>query len=168
MNDLGWDEEETYMANAVLGNSASDFLRAISSSNQNLFLVMETDENLSKKLSSLVEWPNSDSFSWNYAILWQQTVSRSGHQVLGWGDGCCREPNQSEGPVSRLEEEEMRWQEMRKRVLQKLQRVFGESDEDNYALSLENVTATETFFLASMYFFFNHGEGGPGSVRNAL
>ncbi|KAL0739782.1 hypothetical protein Bca4012_081295 [Brassica carinata] len=162
MNDLGWDEEETYMANAVLGNSASDFLRAISSSNQNLFLVMETDENLSKKLSSLVEWPNSDSFSWNYAILWQQTVSRSGHQVLGWGDGCCREPNQSEGPVSRLEEEEMRWQEMRKRVLQKLQRVFGESDEDNYALSLENVTATETFFLASMYFFFNHGEGGPG------
>ncbi|KAF8092912.1 hypothetical protein N665_0396s0002 [Sinapis alba] len=164
MNDLGWDEEEASMANSVLGNLASDFLRAISSSNQNLFLVMETDENLSKKLSSLVEWPNSENFSWNYAILWQQTMSRSGHQVLGWGDGCCREPNQSEGSklVSGLAEEEMRWQEMRKRVLQKLQRVFGESDEDNYALSLENVTATETFFLASMYFFFNHGEGGPG------
>ncbi|CAH8380751.1 unnamed protein product [Eruca vesicaria subsp. sativa] len=166
MNDLGWDEEETYIANAVLGNLASDFLRAISSSNQNLFLFMETDDSLNKKLSSFVEWPNSENFSWNYAILWQQTMSRSGHQVLGWGDGCCREPNQSEESsklVSGLViEEEMRWQEMRKRVLQKLQRVFGESDEDNYALGLERVTATETFFLASMYFFFNHGEGGPG------
>ncbi|KAJ0259119.1 Transcription factor ABA-INDUCIBLE bHLH-TYPE [Hirschfeldia incana] len=164
MNDLGWDEEETSIANAVLGSSASDFLRTISSSNQNLFLFMETDDTLNKKLSSLVEWPNSENFSWNYAILWQQTVSRSGHQVLGWGDGCCREPNHSEESklVSGLVEEEMRWQEMRKRVLHKLQRVFGESDEDNYALSLENVTATETFFLASMYFFFNHGEGGPG------
>ncbi|KAJ4904341.1 Transcription factor ABA-INDUCIBLE bHLH-TYPE [Raphanus sativus] len=167
MNDLGWDEEETSIANAVLGNSASDFLRTISSSNQNLFLFTETDDTLNKKLSSLVEWPNSENFSWNYSILWQQTVSRSGHQVLGWGDGCCREPNHSEESklVSGFEEEEemMRWQEMRRRVLHKLQRVFGESDEDNnYALSLENVTATETFFLASMYFFFNHGEGGPG------
>ncbi|WZZ56109.1 transcription factor ABA-INDUCIBLE bHLH-TYPE-like [Brassica napus] len=162
MNDLGWDEEETSMANAVLGNSASDFLKTISSSNQSLFLLMETDDTLSKKLSSLVEWPNSENFSWNYAILWQQTVSRSGHRVLGWGDGCCREPKEEESSVCNRRSSTLEEEEMRKRVLQKLQRVFGESDEDNYALSLERVTATETFFLASMYFFFNHGEGGPG------
>ncbi|CAA7044371.1 unnamed protein product [Microthlaspi erraticum] len=162
MSDMGWDEAEKSMASAVLGNLAFDFLRANSNSNQNLFLVMGADDTLNKKLSSLVDWPNSDNFSWNYAMFWQQTMSRSGHQVLGWGDGCCREPIREEESKIVIGTEEERWQEMRKRVLQKLHRVFGGSDEDNYALSLEKVTSTEIFFLASMYFFFNHGEGGPG------
>uniref|UniRef100_A0A1J3I1Z2 Transcription factor n=2 Tax=Noccaea caerulescens TaxID=107243 RepID=A0A1J3I1Z2_NOCCA len=162
MSDLGWDEAEKSMASAVLGNLAFDFLRANSNSNQNLFLVMGTVDSLNKKLSSLVDWPNSENFSWNYAMFWQQTMSRSGHQVLGWGDGCCREPIKEEESKIVIGSEEERWQEMRKRVLQKLHRVFGGSDEDNYALSLEKVTSTEIFFLASMYFFFNHGEGGPG------
>lgn len=169
MSDLGWDDEEKSMVSAVLGDLASDFLRANSSSNQNLFLVMGTDDSLNKKLSSLVDWPNSENFSWNYAIFWQQTMSRSGQQVLGWGDGCCREPNEEEETrvvrsynFNNMGLEEETWQDMRKRVLQKLHRLFGGSDEDNYALSLEKVTATEIFFLASMYFFFNHGEGGPG------
>ncbi|CAH8386979.1 unnamed protein product [Eruca vesicaria subsp. sativa] len=164
-SDVGWEEEDRSMVSAVLGNLASDFLTANSTSNQNLFLVMGTDDTLNEKLSRLVDCPNSESFSWNYAIFWQQTMSRSGQQVLGWGDGCCREPNHSEeSSVYNCNslEEEMRWQYMRKRVLQKLHRLFGGSDEDNYALSLENVTATEMFFLASMYFFFDHGEGGPG------
>ncbi|EOA26325.1 hypothetical protein CARUB_v10025360mg [Capsella rubella] len=168
-SDLGWDDEEKPVVSAVLGHLASDFLRANSNSNQNLFLVMGTDDNLNKKLSSLVDWPNSENFSWNYAIFWQQTMSRSGQQVLGWGDGCCREPNEAEESkalrsyhFNNLGLEEETWQDMRKRVLQKLHRLFGGSDEDNYALSLEKVTATEIFFLASMYFFFNHGEGGPG------
>ncbi|XVF22363.1 hypothetical protein REPUB_Repub12eG0166300 [Reevesia pubescens] len=51
---------------------------------------------------------------------------------------------------------------MRKRVLQKLHTLFGGSDEDNYALGLDRVTDTEMFFLASMYFSFLRGEGGPG------
>lgn len=168
-SDLGWDDEEKSVVIAVLGHLASDFLRANSNSNQNLFLVMGTDDSLNKKLSSLVDWPNSENFSWNYAIFWQQTMSRSGQQVLGWGDGCCREPNEEEESkvvrsynFSNMGVEEETWQDMRKRVLQKLHRLFGGSDEDNYALSLEKVTATEIFFLASMYFFFNHGEGGPG------
>ncbi|KAG2332030.1 hypothetical protein Bca52824_003210 [Brassica carinata] len=164
MSDLGWEDEEASVYSTILGNLAYDFLRANSSSNQNLFLLMGTDDTLNDKLSSLVDWPNSDNFIWNYAILWQQTMSRSGHQVLGWGDGCCREPNEEEVRVyNSLGLEEERWQEdMRKRVLQKLHRLSGGSDEENYALSLEKVTATEVFFLASMYFFFNHGEGGPG------
>ncbi|KAG2241384.1 hypothetical protein Bca52824_096633 [Brassica carinata] len=165
---VGWEDEDRYMVNAVLGNLASDFLTANSSSNQNLFLVMGTDESLNEKLSRLVDCPTNseNSFSWSYAIFWQKTVSRSGQQVLAWGDGCCREPKEEEESNNcnyRVEdEEEMRWQYMRKRVLQRLHRLFGGSDEDDYALSLENVTATEMFFLASMYFFFSHGDGGPG------
>ncbi|KAJ0258195.1 Transcription factor ABA-INDUCIBLE bHLH-TYPE [Hirschfeldia incana] len=161
---VGWEDEDRSMLNAILGKLASDFLTANSASNQNLFLVMGTDDSLNEKLSRLVDCPNSQNFSWSYAIFWQQTMSRSGQQVLAWGDGCCREPKEEEesSVYSLGLEEEMRWQYMRKRVLQKLHRLFGGSDEDNYALSLENVTATEMFFLASMYFFFSHGEGGPG------
>ncbi|XP_044503284.1 transcription factor MTB1-like isoform X2 [Mangifera indica] len=51
---------------------------------------------------------------------------------------------------------------MRKRVLQKLHTSFGGLDEDNYLLGLDRVTDTEMFFLASMYFSFPRGEGGPG------
>ncbi|MCI22973.1 transcription factor bHLH13-like, partial [Trifolium medium] len=53
-------------------------------------------------------------------------------------------------------------QNMRKRVLQKLHTAFGGSDEDNYAFGLDRVTDTEMFFLASMYFSFPKGYGGPG------
>ncbi|RYR02686.1 hypothetical protein Ahy_B06g081485 isoform F [Arachis hypogaea] len=53
-------------------------------------------------------------------------------------------------------------QRMRKRVLQKLHTTFGGSDEDNYAFGLDRVTDTEMFFLASMYFSFPRGHGGPG------
>ncbi|CAN8314305.1 unnamed protein product [Cochlearia groenlandica] len=170
MIDLGWEDEDRSIVSAVLGDLAFDFLRSNSNSNQNQYLIIESDDTLNNKLSSLVEWPNSQNFSWNYAIFWQHTLSRSGHHVLGWGDGCCREPDDQEEESKlasvyhcnnmRLEEE--RLQDMRKRVLQKLHRLFGGSDEDNYALSLENVTSTEIFFLASMYFFFNHAQGGPG------
>ncbi|KAL1191615.1 Transcription factor ABA-INDUCIBLE bHLH-TYPE [Cardamine amara subsp. amara] len=166
MSELGWNDEEISVASAVLGHLAFDFLRANSNSNQNLFLVMGTDDSLNKKLQNLVEFPNLENFSWNYAIFWQQTMSRSGQQVLGWGDGSVREPNEEEESkaynFNHLGLEEETWQDMRKRVLQKLHRLFGGSDEDNYAVSLEKVTATEVFFLSSMYFFFNHGEGGPG------
>ncbi|XAR53948.1 hypothetical protein NMG60_11028893 [Bertholletia excelsa] len=51
---------------------------------------------------------------------------------------------------------------MRKKVLQKLHTLFGGSDEDSYAFGLDRVTDTEMFFLASMYFSFPQGEGGPG------
>ena len=53
-------------------------------------------------------------------------------------------------------------QRMRKGVLQKLHMTFGGSDEDNYAFGLDRVTDTEMFFLASMYFSFPRGLGGPG------
>ncbi|KAG8486255.1 hypothetical protein CXB51_019627 [Gossypium anomalum] len=51
---------------------------------------------------------------------------------------------------------------MKKNVLQKLHTLFDGSDEDNYALGLDRANDTEMFFLASMYFLFPLGEGGPG------
>ncbi|XP_010559123.1 PREDICTED: transcription factor ABA-INDUCIBLE bHLH-TYPE-like [Tarenaya hassleriana] len=166
MGERGWDDEEKAMVSAVLGQRAFDYLRASPVSNENLFATMGSDESLQIKLSDLVDRPNSMNFSWNYAIFWQLSQSRSGHLVLVWGDGCCREPNkeeESEAVGARnggLEEDN--WQNMRKRVLQKLHRFSGGSDEDNYALGLDRVTETEMFFLVSMYFSFPNGEGGPG------
>ncbi|KAK8521943.1 hypothetical protein V6N12_066515 [Hibiscus sabdariffa] len=110
--------------------------------NPNLLLPSNCDENLQNKLSDLVDRPNAANFSWNYAIFWQISRSDSSDWVLGWGDGCCREPKEGEES--------------------KLHTLFGGSDEDNYALGLDKVTDTEMLFLASMYFSFPPGEGGPG------
>ncbi|GMI66768.1 Jasmonate Associated MYC2 LIKE 2 [Hibiscus trionum] len=161
-----WNDEDKAMVAAVLGTRAFDYLISNSVSNENLLMTITSDENLQNKLSDLVDRPTASNFSWNYAIFWQISRSKSGDWVLGWGDGCCREPKEGEESETaqnlnlRLEDETQ--QTMRKRVLQKLHTLFGGSDEDNYALGLDRVTDTEMFFLASMYFSFPRGEGGPG------
>lgn len=161
-----WNDEEKAMVAAVLGTRAFDYLISSSVSNENLFMAIGSDENLQNKLSDLVDRPNAANFSWNYAIFWQISRSKSGDCVLGWGDGSCREPRDGEESEAarivnhRIEDEAQ--QKMRKSVLQKLHKLFGGSDEDNYALGLDRVTDTEMFFLASMYFSFPRGEGGPG------
>lgn len=161
-----WNDEEKAMVAAVLGTRAFDYLVSRSVSNENLLMSIGSDENMQDKLSNLVDHPNSSNFSWNYAIFWQISRSKSGDWLLGWGDGSCREPKDGEESEAtrilnlRLEDEGQ--QRMRKRVLDKLHTVFGGSDEDNYALGLDRVTDMEMFFLASMYFLFPSGEGGPG------
>ncbi|GER36630.1 basic helix-loop-helix (bHLH) DNA-bindingsuperfamily protein [Striga asiatica] len=166
MGAIGWGNEDRVMAAAVLGTKAFDYLMSSSISAECSLMAMGNDENLQNKLSELVEQPNPAKFSWNYAIFWQLSRSKSGHVVLGWGDGCCREPKEDEEPghtralKSRPEDESQ--QRMRKKVLQKLHTLFGGSDEDCYAFGLDRVTDTEIFFLASMYFSFPSGEGGPG------
>ncbi|KAJ6334669.1 hypothetical protein OIU78_011518 [Salix suchowensis] len=167
MGGGAWNDEDKFMVDAVLGSKAFNYLLSNSVANQNLLMVMCGDENLQNKLSDLVDCPNASDFSWNYAIFWQISCSKSGDWVLGWGDGSCREPKEGEESEvtrilnMRLEDETQ--QRMRKRVIQRLQTLFGESDEDNYALGLDRVTDTEMFFLASMYFSFPRGEGGPGN-----
>ncbi|KAK6260534.1 Myc-type [Theobroma cacao] len=166
MGGGAWNDEDKAMVAAVLGTRAFDYLITSSVSNENLLMTINSDENLQNKLSDLVDRPNASNFSWNYAIFWQISRSKSSDWVLGWGDGCCREPKEGEESEAtrilnlRLEDETQ--QKMRKRVLQKLHTLFGGSDEDNYALGLDRVTDTEMFFLASMYFSFPRGEGGPG------
>lgn len=161
-----WNDEDKAMVAAVLGTRAFDYLISSSVTNENLLMAVGSDENLQNKLSVLVDGPNAFNFCWNYAIFWQISRSKSGDWVLGWGDGSCREPCEGEESEAtrilniRLEDETQ--QRMRKRVLQKLHNLFGGSDEDNDALVLDRVTDTEMFFLASMYFSFPRGEGGPG------
>nr|WOV89700.1 MYC17 [Pogostemon cablin] len=166
MGGVCWGNEDKAMAAAVLGTKAFDYLISSSVHAECSLMAMGNDENLQNKLSDLVERPNSANFCWNYAIFWQLSRSKSGDLVLGWGDGCCREPRVDEESEAtrilkmRLEDESQ--QRMRKRVLQRLHTLFGGTDEDSYAFGLDKVTDTEMFFLASMYFSFSRGEGGPG------
>ncbi|KAF5732118.1 hypothetical protein HS088_TW18G00807 [Tripterygium wilfordii] len=159
-------EVDKDMVAAVLGTRAYDYLISNPVSNENLLMTLRSDENLQNKLSDLVERPNSSNFSWNYAIFWQISRSKSGDLVLGWGDGSCREPKEGEqSPDMRtlcLRVDSENQQKMRKRVLHELHTLFGGSDEENYALGLDRVTDTEMLFLASMYFCFPRGQGGPG------
>ncbi|KAJ7962595.1 transcription factor bHLH13 [Quillaja saponaria] len=161
-----WNEEDKAMVATVLGTRAFSYLITSSVANESLLMAVGSDENLQNKLSDLVDRPNSSNFSWNYAIFWQISQSKSGAWVLGWGDGCCREPREGEEcevrGIRSLRVDDETQQRMRKRVLQKLHTSFGGSDEDNYAVGLDRVTDTEMFFLASMYFSFPQGEGGPG------
>ncbi|KAA8516187.1 hypothetical protein F0562_019366 [Nyssa sinensis] len=166
MEGVVWNDEDKAMVAAVLGTRAFDYLMSSSVSAECSLMAVGGDENLQNKLSDLVDRPNAAHFSWNYAIFWQISRSRSGDLVLGWGDGSCREPKEGEESevtrVLKLRLEDETQQRMRKRVLQKLHTLFGGSDEDSYAFGLDRVTDTEMFFLASMYFSFPRGEGGPG------
>ncbi|CAI9764883.1 unnamed protein product [Fraxinus pennsylvanica] len=160
------NDEDKAVAAAVLGTKAFDFLISRSVSAECSLMSLGNGENLQNKLSDLVERPNAANFSWNYAIFWQLSYSKSGDLVLGWGDGCCREPREGEESAisfifkPRIGYETQQW--MRKRVLQMLHNLFGGINEDNYAFVLDKVTDTEIFFLVSMYFSFRKGEGGPG------
>ncbi|EYU32259.1 hypothetical protein MIMGU_mgv1a021930mg [Erythranthe guttata] len=166
MGGVGWSNEDKATAAAVLGTKAFDYLISSSVSAECSLMAIGNNENLQNKLSDLVEHQHPTRISWNYAIFWQLSRSKSGEFVLGWGDGCCREPRENEGseftrnPKSRIEDESL--QRMRKRVLQRMHTLFGGTDEDSYAFGLDKVTDTEMFFLASMYFSFPRGVGGPG------
>ncbi|XP_059312454.1 transcription factor MTB1 [Lycium ferocissimum] len=165
--NMSWSDEDKVTVAAVLGKEGFEYLMSSSVSAECSLMAIGNDQNLQNKLSDLVERPNPANFSWNYAIFWQISRSKSGELVLGWGDGCCREPREGEecGEVKRifnLRLDDEGQQRMRKRVLQKLHMLFGGTDEDNYAVGLDRVTDTEMFFLASMYFSFPRGEGGPG------
>ncbi|MED6180171.1 hypothetical protein PIB30_007677 [Stylosanthes scabra] len=165
MGRVVWDDDDKATVAAVLGARAFEFLVTNAVSNENLLVAVGSDESLQNKLSDLVDRPNLSNFSWNYAIFWQLSQSKSGDWVLGWGDGSCREPNDAEegfGGILSLRIDDEMQQRMRKKVLQKLHTTFGGSDEDNYAFGLDRVTDTEMFFLASMYFSFPRGHGGPG------
>nr|UYR58236.1 bHLH26 transcription factor [Panax quinquefolius] len=166
MGGTMWSEEDKAMAAAVLGTRAFDYLISSSVSAECSLMAVGNDENLQNKLSDLVDCPNFSNFSWNYAIFWQISRSKSGDLVLGWGDGSCRELREGEesevSQILNLRFEDEKQQRMRKRVLQKLHSLFGGSDEECYAFGLDRVTDTELFFLVSMYFSFPRGEDAPG------
>ncbi|XP_074263406.1 transcription factor MTB1-like [Silene latifolia] len=163
---VGMNEEDKAMIASVLGTKAFDYLSTNPHTAATSMVNAEYSENIQNKLVDLVEKANSANFSWNYGFFWQVSRSRTGDLVLTWGDGYCREPKEGEESEAtrflkyRVEDDSQ--QKIRKRVLQKLNALFGGSDDDNLALSLDRVTDMEMFFLLSMYFTFPRGEGGPG------
>ncbi|KAJ0430445.1 putative transcription factor bHLH family [Helianthus annuus] len=167
MEGESWNNEDKAIVAGVIGSKAFDYLISTSVSNECSLTSLANDENLQNKLSDLVEEPNFINFSWNYAIFWQISQSKTGDLVLGWGDGSCREPKDGEefeiSRILNMRMEDETQQRIRKRVLQKIHLLFGGVDEDSYAFGLDKVTDTEMFFLISMYFSFRKGEGGPGS-----
>ncbi|KAM7261228.1 hypothetical protein ACFE04_026703 [Oxalis oulophora] len=161
-----WNDEDRNMVSAVLGIRAFDYLITSSISNEHMLITVSNDEHLQAKLYELVDRPNASSFSWNYVIFWQLSSSKSGDFVLGWGDGSCREPRAGEQYEAthnlNLRHDDRNQQMMRKRTLKKLHTLFGGSEEENDASGLDRVTDTEMFYLASMYFSWKQGQGGPG------
>ncbi|CAL9771264.1 unnamed protein product [Musa acuminata subsp. burmannicoides] len=162
------------MAAAVLGPVAFDYLAASRTSSDGLTAAASSAEaDLQSRLLDLVEGPpDRPCLGWNYAIFWQISRAKSGDLVLGWGDGSCRDLRDGEeaaaaAAVARSPGDDESRQKMRRAVLQKLHVYFGGSDEDNYALRLDQVTDAEMFFLVSMYFSFPRGKGAPGRALAA-
>lgn len=144
-----WSSEgEKNMMEALLGKEASEFLVYSASSKVfSDFVSSSGDLGVQEGLCKLVE-----GTEWTYAIFWQVCKSKSGNSALIWGDGHCRDPKGGErGPENSTKPEET---ELKKRALQKLHKVFGGSDEENFAATLDSVSNVEMFYLTSMYYSF--------------
>jgi bHLH-MYC and R2R3-MYB transcription factors N-terminal/Helix-loop-helix DNA-binding domain len=151
---LRWSEEDRATCLSVLGPEAFNYLVTRNFSSDGL-VASQPDSDLLSKLVYLVEGP----IGWSYAIFWQLSHTKSGEIVLGWGDGSCRETESDPGSHnSDCSDSGIK----KRKVLYRLHEAFGGVDEENIASSLDQVTDIEMFFVASMYFNFTSGNGGPG------
>lgn len=162
-----WTEEDKALCASVLGSDAFTYLMKCGGAVSEGLVAASVLADLQNKLQNLVE-ADGQGLHWNYAIFWQLARTKSGAVVLGWGDGSCREPHDGEisfaTPVGAGDASSVTRQKIRKRVLQRLHTAFAGADEEDYAPGIDQVTDTEIFFLASMYFSFPHHVGGPGKV----
>ncbi|EES19274.1 hypothetical protein BDA96_09G092900 [Sorghum bicolor] len=165
-----WTEEDKALCSSVLGSDAFTYLTKCGGAISEGLVAASVLADLQNKLQNLVE-ADDQSIRWDYAIFWQLSRTKSGAIVLGWGDGSCREPHDSEiGFATSMSVDDaslVTRQKMRKRVLQRLHTAFAGADEEDYAPGIDQVTNTEIFFLASMYFAFPRHVGGPGKVFGA-
>ncbi|AQK91196.1 transcription factor MTB1-like isoform X1 [Zea mays] len=161
--DGTWTEDDRALGAAVLGADAFAYLTKGGGAISEGLVATSLPGDLQNKLQELVE-SESPGTSWNYAIFWQLSRTKSGDLVLGWGDGCCREPRDGELGAAASAGSEDSKQRMRKRALQRLHIAFGVADEEDYSPGIDQVTDTEMFFLASMYFAFPRHAGGPGQA----
>lgn len=160
-----WNEDDKATVNSLLGPNAFEHLMVSYVSSEGLVSGIN-DCALQQKLQNLVE---SSPFNWTYAIFWQLSRSKTGEVVLGWGDGSFKGPregqeaDQARGFDHRFAETD---QHLKKKVLQKLQSFFGGGgeEENNFVSGLDNVSNTEMFYLASMYYSFPRGIGVPGQA----
>ncbi|KAG8045467.1 hypothetical protein GUJ93_ZPchr0008g13061 [Zizania palustris] len=158
-----WTEEDRALSATVIGTDAFAYLTKGGGAISEGLGASSLPIDLQNRLQELVE-SDRPGTGWNYVIFWQLSHTKSGDLVLGWGDGSCREPRDGEmGAAASAGNDEAK-QRMRKRVLQRLHSAFGGVDEEDYAPGIDQVTDTEMFFLASMYFAFPRHAGGPGRV----
>ncbi|CAL4910970.1 unnamed protein product [Urochloa decumbens] len=162
-----WTEEDKVLCASVLGSDAFTYLTKCGGAISEGLVAASVLADLQNKLQNLVE-ADGQSLRWDYAIFWQLARTKSGAVVLGWGDGSCRELHDGEigfaTSVGAGDASSVTRQRMRKRVLQRLHSAFSGADEEDYAPGIDQVTDTEIFFLASMYFSFPRHVGGPGKV----
>jgi len=162
-----WNEEDKALCASVLGLDAFTYLTKCGGAISEGLVAASVLADLQSKLHNLVE-ADGQSLRWNYAIFWQLARTKSGGVVLGWGDGSCREPHDGEigfaTSVGAGDASSVTRQRVRKQVLQRLHTAFAGADEEDYAPGIDQVTDTEIFFLASMYFSFPRHVGGPGKV----
>ncbi|XP_062218919.1 transcription factor MTB1-like [Phragmites australis] len=151
---MSWSETDAALFASVLGRDAAHHLATTPP-----HLDGPAAPELQARLHDLVERGGA----WTYGIFWQESrAGASGRAVLGWGDGHCRDggaPHEAAGEAGGAERSVAR-----KRVLLRLHALYGGGDDEgaDYALRLDRVTGAEMYFLASMYFSFPEGAGGPG------
>ncbi|KAJ1285036.1 hypothetical protein BS78_03G249900 [Paspalum vaginatum] len=156
---MAWSETDSALFAAVLGRDAAHHL-ATTPPHVDGPAPSASAPELQARLQDLVERGGG---AWAYGIFWQESRGAGGRAVLGWGDGHCRDGVGGAAPHDAAGGEER--SAARKRALLRLHALYGGGDDDDgadYALRLDRVTGAEMYFLASMYFSFPEGAGGPG------
>ncbi|KAI5074851.1 hypothetical protein GOP47_0010812 [Adiantum capillus-veneris] len=116
---------------------------------------------LQQRLHNLVE---GSAVNWTYAIFWQLSCTPKGEEVLGWGDGYFKGPKDSSNALAHASGN-LEDQQLKKRVLRTLQSQFCATDDDLMDASDEDsVSDTELFYLISMFYSFQRGNGVPGAA----
>ncbi|PAN28946.1 hypothetical protein PAHAL_5G188700 [Panicum hallii] len=157
---MAWSETDAALFAAVLGRDAAHHLATTPPHLDGpAASAASAPPELLARLQDLVERGGV----WAYGIFWQESRG-AGRPVLGWGDGHCRDggaPHDAGEAGAAAAERSV----ARKRALLRLHALYGGGDDDegaDYALRLDRVTGAEMYFLASMYFSFTEGAGGPG------
>ncbi|XP_039840774.1 transcription factor MTB1-like [Panicum virgatum] len=157
---MAWSETDAALFAAVLGRDAAHHLATTPPHLDGP--AASAPAELQARLQDLVERGGV----WTYGIFWQESRGAgAGRAVLGWGDGHCRDGgaplDAAAGEAGAAAERSV----ARKRALLRLHALYGGGDDDegaDYVLRLDRVIGAEMYFLASMYFLFPEGAGGPG------
>ncbi|XP_062206630.1 transcription factor MTB1-like [Phragmites australis] len=163
---MSWSETDAALFAAVLGRDAAHHL-ATTPPHLDGPAASAAAPELQARLHDLVERGGV----WTYGIFWQESRNGAGGRaVLGWGDGHCRDGGAPLDDAAVAGEADAAERSVaRKRVLLRLHALYGGGDDDgaDYALRLDRVTGSEMYFLASMYFSFPEGAGGPGHALSS-
>ncbi|WRX10609.1 Transcription factor MYC/MYB N-terminal - like 2 [Theobroma cacao] len=117
-------------------------------------------ENLRKQLAVAVR-----SIQWSYAIFWSLSATQQG--VLQWGEGYYNGDIKTRKTVQVMELKAdkiglQRSEQLRELYESLLEGEIDQTKRPSAALSPEDLSDAEWFYLVCMSFVFNHGQGLPG------